>query len=78
MAKIDALRVDTLKKGVVLAVLYVEIVSQPLLATTSDTLQWFGVSFLLHMIVGVVLGLVLYYGLSLENKRGSIQRLTLR
>lgn len=71
VAKVDALRVDTLKKGVVLAVLYVEILSQPLLVTTPillkmttpETFQWFGVSFLMHLIAGAVLGLVICYGL---------------
>lgn len=71
VAKVDALRVDTLKKSVVLAVLYVEILSQPLLVTTPillkmttpETFQWFGVSFLMHLIAGAVLGLVICYGL---------------
>jgi len=71
VAQVDALRVDILKKGVVLAVLYVEILGQPILAaapillkmTAPETLQWFGVSFVMHLIWGVVLGVVVCYGL---------------
>jgi len=66
VAQVDALRVDTLKKGIVLAVLYVEILSQPILATTPillrmtvpETLQWFGGSFVMHLMWGIVLGAV--------------------
>lgn len=66
-----ALRVDTMKKGIVLAVLYIEILSQPILAlspillkmTASQTLQWFAVSAVMHLIWGVVLGAVVSYGL---------------
>ena len=73
VAQVDALRVDSLKKSVVLAVLYVEILGQPILATTPillkmtapETLQWFGVSFVMHLIWGVVLGVVVCYGLGL-------------
>ncbi len=57
---------DTLKKGIVLAVLYTEILSQPMLAlapillrmTAPETLQWFGGSFGMHLIWGCVLGVV--------------------
>lgn len=74
--KVAALRVRTIKKGIGLAVLYVEILSQPLLAMTPillkmtalGTLQWFGISFLMHLIAGVVLGSVLYLGLSPETR----------
>lgn len=73
VTQIDALRVDSVKKGVVLAVLYVEILSQPILATTPillkmttpETLQWFGGSFVMHLMWGIVLGLVMSYGMRL-------------
>jgi len=73
VASIDALRVNTLKKCIVLAVLYIEILSQPILATSpillkmtaAQTLQWFGVSAVMHLIWGVVLGVVVCYGLRL-------------
>jgi hypothetical protein len=66
VAKVDALRAITLKKCVVLAVLYVEILSQPMLAMTPillkmtafETLQWFGGSFVMHFIWGIVLGVI--------------------
>lgn len=68
---IGALRVRSMKRGVLLAVLYIEIISQPILATaplvlnmtTTETLQWFGVSFVMHLIWGIVLGVVVSYGL---------------
>ena len=73
VAQIAALQVETLKKGIVLAILYVEILSQPILATTPillkmtahETLQWFGVSFVMHLIWGAVLGAVVSCGLGL-------------
>jgi hypothetical protein len=74
VTRFDALRLNNLKKGIVLAVLYVEIVSQPILATTPillkmtgpETWQWFGISFLMHMIWGVVLGVVVSHRLQLS------------
>jgi len=71
VAQVAALRVDTLKKGIVLAILYVEILSQPILATTPillkmtahETLQWFSVSFVMHFVLAVVLGVIVSYGL---------------
>ena len=75
VAQVNALRVDTLKKSIVLAVLYVEILSQPILATTPillkmtahETLQWFGVSFVMHLMLAVVLGVIVSYGLRLRS-----------
>ena len=59
VARVKALRVNTLKKSILLAILYVEILSQPILATTPillkmtvpATLQWYGGSFVMHLIV---------------------------
>jgi hypothetical protein len=73
VAYIGTFRVATIKKIVVFAVLYIEVLSQPILAmspiiltmTTSQTLQWFGVSAVMHLIWGVVLGVVVSYGLHL-------------
>ncbi|MBI5033853.1 MAG: hypothetical protein HZB51_25320 [Chloroflexi bacterium] len=75
VTRIDALRVDTRKKSIVLAVLYIEIVSQPLLAMTPILLEtsttmtwlWFGGSFVMHLIWGIVLGLVVSYGLRIAD-----------
>jgi hypothetical protein len=73
VVQVKALRVDTLKKSIVFAVLYVEILAQPILATTpillkmtaAETLQWFGFSFVMHFLMAVVLGAVVGYGLRL-------------
>jgi hypothetical protein len=78
VARVDALRVDTRKKMIVLAVLYIEILSQPLLAmtpilasaanaamSTPAILQWYGLSTVMHALLGVVLGLAMSYGLRL-------------
>jgi len=75
VAKVDALRVDSRKKVVVLAVLYAEILSQPMLAmasillrmTASETLLWFGGSMLMHVIWGCVLGIIWCRGLRLPG-----------
>ena len=66
-----ALRDGTLKKITIAAFVYVEILSQPILATTPillkmetpATLQWFGGSFVMHLILSIVLGVIVGYGL---------------
>ena len=76
VSQVNALRVDTWKKGIILAVVYVEVLSQPLLAMTPillqmtlpETLQWFSGSFVMHLLWGVVLGLVVSYGMRLANR----------
>lgn len=68
---IHALQLDSTKKGVGLGILFVEVMSLPLLAaaaiilkmTPSETAQWFGISFVMHLLYGLVLGLVVTYGL---------------
>jgi len=63
-------QLNSLKKAVGLAVLYVEIISQPLLVAAAlilqmsqtQTVQWFGLSFVMHLVYGLVLGLVAFYG----------------
>ena len=72
-ARVKALRVHTLKKSILLGILYVEILSQPLLATTpillkmsaAATLQWYAGSSVMHLIAGAVLGAVVGRGLQL-------------
>jgi hypothetical protein len=69
--KVAWLRMDTLKKGMLSAVLFAEILSQPMLAlppvllrmTAPETLLWFGGSFGMHLIWGAVLGAVVSLGL---------------
>lgn len=71
VARVEALRVNTLKRIIILAIIYIEILSQPMLATTpillkmtvSSTLQWYGGSLIMHLLMAVVLGSVVGYGL---------------
>jgi hypothetical protein len=75
VTQINQLRAGTLKKRVMFAVLYVEILSQPMLVMTpvllqtskSETFVWFSGSFIMHLIWGVVLGVVLSLGLRLAT-----------
>jgi hypothetical protein len=61
----------SLKQAVAMGILYVEIMSLPMLAaaalilrmTATETAQWFGISIVMHLIYGLVLGLVVRYGL---------------
>ena len=76
VTRVKALRVNSLKKSILLGILYVEILSQPLLATTpillkmtaAATLQWYIGSFIMHMIAGAVLGAVVGCGLRLAPR----------
>jgi hypothetical protein len=75
VTRIKALRVHTLKKSILMAILYVEILSQPLLAmtpillkmTVPETLQWYAGSFVMHLMAGAVLGAVVGRGLRLAS-----------
>ena len=66
-----ALQNGTLKKIMIAAILYVEILSQPILVTTPillkmetpATLQWYGGSFVMHLIMSIVLGVIVGCGL---------------
>ena len=69
--RLPALREHTLKKTSFAAFVYVELLSQPILATTPillkmkapATLLWFGGSFVMHLILSIVLGVIVEYGL---------------
>jgi len=71
VVRAGALRAGSKMKIVAIAVLFVEIVSQPILAmtpfllkmTAAETLQWFGGSFVMHLIWGIVLGVIVSRGL---------------
>jgi hypothetical protein len=71
VAKIGALRSDSMKKSIALSVLYVEVLSQPLLAampillgwTLPETLEWYGGALFAHCVAGCVLGIVTHFGL---------------
>jgi hypothetical protein len=69
VTQVRALRHLSLKKRVLHSILYIEIASQPILVTapllikmtTSDVLQWYGLSTVMHLIYGIVLGSVLSF-----------------
>jgi hypothetical protein len=71
VTRLPSLRGGSLKKITIAAFVYVEILSQPILATTPillkmkapATLQWFGGSFVMHLILSIVLGVIVGYGL---------------
>lgn len=71
ISQVQVLRGCSLLRSALLGILYIEIISQPILITapilrsmtTAETLQWFGLSFFMHLICGAVLGLVVNYGL---------------
>jgi len=75
IAQVGVLKVNTPKKAIVLAVLFVEILSQPILMmtpillpmTASETMQWFGGAFVMHFILAIILGTVVGYGLRLHT-----------
>jgi len=75
VVQVKILRPDTLKKSIILAVLYLQILSQPILAmtpillkmTATTTLLWYGGSFLMHSVLGLVLGMIISYGLETAN-----------
>lgn len=69
VSQISALQVDTVKKGILFGVLYIEIASQPILLTApllvkmtvTDLLQWYSLSLSMHLIYGIVLGRMVSY-----------------
>ena len=80
VAMFPALRAGGLKKITIAAFAYVEILSQPILATAPvllkmkapATLQWFGGSFVMHLILSIILGVIVGTGLrpaSLASQR---------
>jgi hypothetical protein len=70
-ASARVLRTASRRKLILFAVLYAEILSQPLLAlspillkmTAAETLQWFGGAVMMHLIWGIGFGAMLNYGL---------------
>jgi hypothetical protein len=69
VSRVRRLRLDSVLKGALLGVLYIEIVSQPILVsapllvkmTTPDVIQWYVLSTSMHIIYGIVLGVVLAF-----------------
>ncbi len=79
VSQVGALQGITLKKNVVCAVLYAEVLSQLILTTmpillkmpAAETVLWFAGSFVLHLTWGVVLGFVMHYGLLAKSLTAS-------
>ena len=75
VTRFDALRLDSMKKGVGLGILYAEVISMPLLVMPLIILKWtasaaarlFGFYFVMHAIWGILLGVVVSYGLRSEK-----------
>ncbi len=75
----DAFRMDSIKKGVGLGILFVEAMSLPMLVMATLLLQmpasaaalWFGISAVMHLVYGGVLGAVVSYGLRPAAKNAS-------
>jgi hypothetical protein len=69
VSQIKALQATSLAKGILLGVLYIEIASQPILVTaplikemtSSEIVQWYGLSTVMHSIYGMILGGLLSY-----------------
>ena len=80
VSQVGALQQATLKMNVIYAVLYAEVLSQLILTTMpillkmsgSETVLWFAGSFVLHLTWGIVLGLVMHYGLLTKSLIGSV------
>lgn len=70
IVSLDPLHLASPKKRVGLSIFYVEVMSLPLLAagtlalkmSAADAVLWFGISFIMHLVYGLVLGLVTNYG----------------
>jgi hypothetical protein len=71
---IPALRVDRRKKCIIAAIIYVEVLSQPLLAMAPLLMEmdrltvilWYGGSLFMHLILAVILGSIVGRGLHLK------------
>ena len=71
VTRFDALRLNSMKKGVGLGILYTEVISMPILVMPPIILKWtasavarlFGFYFVMHAIWGILLGVVVSYGL---------------
>ncbi len=82
VSRVRTMQRATLKKNIIYAVLYAEVLSQLILTITpvllsmsaQETMLWYAGSFVVHMIWGFVMGVVTYYGWRLwtpgnENKQ---------
>ncbi len=79
ISRVSALQRATLMKNLIYAVLYAEVLSQMILTITpvllrmsaDETMLWYAGSFVVHMIWGIVMGLVTYYGWHLRAPKYS-------
>ncbi len=77
VAGVRRLREGTPKKCIVVSVLYVEILSQPLLAVSIFLLEmkwpviaaWYGGAFVMHFILGVILAVMVNHGVRLPSEQ---------
>ena len=73
---LEPLKRASIKKRVGLSILFVEVMSLPLLLaatlslkmSTASAALWFGISFVMHLVYGLVLGLVLNLGSDRRNR----------
>jgi hypothetical protein len=78
VTRIDALRLNSIGKSLGLGVLYTEVISLPILVlppiilkwSVAMAIWWFGFSFVMHAIWGMVLGLVVSWGLRSAARAG--------
>ncbi len=79
MSHPNAARVHSTKMSAGLGIVYTEFISLPLLATApiilkmtaEDAAGWLGISFIMHMVYGAVLGTVVRIGLRAAKRAGS-------
>ncbi len=81
VTRFPSLRTGSLIKSIGCAVIYVEILSQPMVWMTpyflkmalNDSLLWFAGALVMHLVWGAVLGMMVYHGLRLEVSHAGIQ-----
>ncbi len=77
MARVAGLQTMTRRDTLVFSIVYIEILSQPILATaplllnwtTELTLLWYGGSYIMHFILGCILALVINKGFHINAHR---------
>ncbi len=77
----EPFRLYSTRKGLILSVAYVEAMSLPLLAAGAlalkmdpvDALLWFCISFVMHLVYGLVMGIFLFSARSISFTRWSVE-----
>lgn len=83
IVSLEPLYLASLKKRVELSILYVEVMSLPLLAagtlalkmSLANTVLWFCISFVMHLVYGLVLGMVTSYGMMIRKEEVWLKRM---